>query len=131
MPRYVWKLKKIDVIKQGTEIVGNHCRAKVVKNKVAPPFKQAEFDIMYGQGISREGGLIDIGLTMNIINKSGAWLSYGEERLGQGRENAKDFLKEHPETALELESKIRTMVQENSLLGAKSIGDATESALED
>jgi recombination protein RecA len=124
------EIKKIDVIKQGTEVVGNHCRVKVVKNKVAPPFKQAEFDIMYGQGISREGGLIDIGLSLNIVNKSGAWLSYGEERLGQGRENAKEFLKEHPETAQEIESKIRAMIQTNHLPAAKSAIDA-EFASED
>jgi recombination protein RecA len=124
------EIKKIDVIKQGTEVVGNHCRAKVVKNKVAPPFKQAEFDIMYGQGISREGGLIDIGLSLNLINKSGSWLSYGEERLGQGRENVKEFLKEHPETTLEIESKIRAMIQANQLPAAKSTAGA-ESVTED
>ena len=124
------EIKQIDVIKQGTEVVGNHCRAKVVKNKVAPPFKQAEFDIMYGQGISREGGLIDIGLSLNLINKSGSWLSYGEERLGQGRENVKEFLKEHPETTLEIESKIRAMIQANQLPAAKSTADA-ESVTED
>ncbi|MGD0621002.1 MAG: recombinase RecA [Thermacetogeniaceae bacterium] len=118
------EIKKIDVIKQGTEVVGNHCRVKVVKNKVAPPFKQAEFDIMYGRGISREGGLIDIGLSLNLINKSGAWLSYGEERLGQGRENAKEFLREHPETTLEIESKIRAMIQENQFPMAKAAVDA-------
>jgi recombination protein RecA len=101
-----------------------------VKNKVAPPFKQAEFDIMYGQGISREGGLIDIGLSLNLINKSGSWLSYGEERLGQGRENVKEFLKEHPETTLEIESKIRAMIQANQLPAAKSTADA-ESVTED
>jgi recombination protein RecA len=124
------EIKKIDVIKQGTEVVGNHCRVKVVKNKVAPPFKQAEFDIMYGQGISREGGLIDIGLSLNLINKSGSWLSYGEERLGQGRENSKEFLKEHSETTLEIESKIRAMIQENHLPKAKSTADA-ENVTED
>ncbi len=118
------EIKKIDVIKQGTEVIGNHCRAKVVKNKVAPPFKQAEFDIMYGVGISREGGLIDIGLSLNLINKSGAWLSYGEERLGQGRENAKEFLREHPETTLEIESKIRAMIQENQFPTAKATAGA-------
>jgi recombination protein RecA len=121
------EIKKIDIIKQGTDVVGNHCRAKVVKNKVAPPFKQAEFDIMYGQGISREGGLIDIGLNLNIINKSGAWLSYGEERLGQGRENAKDFLKEHPEIAREVESKIRSTIQANQVPPAKTATDAADS----
>ena len=124
------EIKKIDVIKQGTEVVGNHCRAKVVKNKVAPPFKQAEFDIMYGQGISREGGLIDLGLSLNLINKSGSWLSYGEERLGQGRENSKEFLKEHQEISREIESKIRAMVQANQLPAAKSNVDV-ESIMEE
>jgi recombination protein RecA len=109
------EVKKIDVIKQGAEVVGNHSRVKVVKNKVAPPFKQAEFDLMYGQGISREGGLIDIGLQLGIVNKSGAWLSYGEERLGQGRENAKEFLKEHPDLASEIETRIRAMLQSHPL----------------
>lgn len=125
------EIKKIDVIKQGTDVVGNHCRAKVVKNKVAPPFKQAEFDIMYGRGISREGGLIDIGLSLNIIDKSGAWLSYGEERLGQGRENAKDFLKEHPEIRSEIETKIRAMIQTNQLPEVKTAVDAAELLPED
>ncbi|MGD0152243.1 MAG: recombinase RecA [Thermacetogeniaceae bacterium] len=125
------EIKKIDVIKQGTDVVGNHCRAKVVKNKVAPPFKQAEFDIMYGQGISREGGLIDIGLNLNIINKSGAWLSYGEERLGQGRENAKEFLKEHPEITSEIEAKIRAQIQTSSPAEGKTAVDAGESFPED
>ncbi len=125
------EIKKIDVIKQGTDVVGNHCRAKVVKNKVAPPFKQAEFDIMYGQGISREGGLLDIGLNLNIINKSGAWLSYGEERLGQGRENAKDFLREHPEMTLEIEAKIRAQIQTNPVTEGTIAVDAGESFPED
>jgi recombination protein RecA len=104
------EIRRIDSIKVGTEIVGNRTRAKVVKNKVAPPFKQAEFDLMYGHGISREGGLLDLGLDLGLINKSGAWFGYGEERLGQGRENAKDFLKEHPDIAQELEQKMRQML---------------------
>ena len=125
------EIKKIDVIKQGTDVVGNHCRAKVVKNKVAPPFKQAEFDIMYGRGISREGGLIDIGLNLNIINKAGAWLSYGEERLGQGRENAKDYLKEHPEITLEIEDKIRAMIQANQFPDTKTATGVSEAFSEE
>jgi recombination protein RecA len=104
------EIKKIDLIKQGTDVIGNRTRAKVVKNKVAPPFKQAEFDLMYGLGISREGGLIDMGLDLGLVNKSGAWFSSGEERLGQGRENAKEFLKEHPEFAQDLEQKMRMMI---------------------
>ncbi|WP_026485719.1 recombinase RecA [Caldanaerobius polysaccharolyticus] len=100
-------VRKVDSVKQGTEIVGNRTRIKVVKNKVAPPFKVAEFDIMYGEGISREGDLLDIGINIDLITKSGAWFSYGDIRLGQGRENAKQFLKENPEVADEIEQKIR------------------------
>ncbi|MDD2359218.1 MAG: recombinase RecA [Syntrophaceticus schinkii] len=101
------EVKKIDLIKQGTDVVGNRTRIKVVKNKVAPPFKQIECDLMYGKGISREGGLLDLGLDFGVVSKSGSWFSYGEERLGQGRENAKEFLKEHPDVAQEIEDKIR------------------------
>ena len=100
-------IRRIDSIKQGENVIGNRTRVKVVKNKVAPPFKKAEFDIMYGYGISKEGNVLDTGVIADIINKSGSWYSYGEHRLGQGRENAKDFLKENPELALEIENKIR------------------------
>ncbi len=103
-------VRKIDTLKQGTELVGNRTRVKVVKNKIAPPFKQADFDIMYGTGISREGILVDMATELNIINKSGAWYSYHEERLGQGRENVKEFLKEHPEIAREIENQIRQVL---------------------
>ena len=88
-------VRRIETIKQGNDMVGNRTRIKVVKNKVAPPFKQAEVDIMYGEGISREGSIIDIGTEMDIVNKSGAWYSYEGERLGQGRENAKQYLKDN------------------------------------
>lgn len=100
-------VRRIDSLKQGQESVGIRVRAKIVKNKVAPPFRQAEFDLMYGHGISREGDLVDIGTQLDIIQKAGAWYSYGEERLGQGRENAKDFLRDHPELAQEIEARIR------------------------
>ena len=100
-------VRRIDSIKQGDEIVGNRTRVKVMKNKVAPPFKQAEFDIMYNEGISRNGNIVDVGVKENIVQKSGAWFSYGDIRLGQGRENAKNYLKETPEIALEIENKIR------------------------
>lgn len=100
-------IRRIDSIKQGTELVGNRVRAKVVKNKVAPPFRQAEFDIMYGQGISKEGSLLDLGVEEGVIQKSGAWYTYGEERLGQGREAAKDFLREHSDLRDGIESVIR------------------------
>lgn len=100
-------IRKIDTIKQGEEMIGNRVRVKVVKNKVAPPFKQAEFDIMYNEGISREGNVVDVGVKENIVQKSGAWFSYGDIRLGQGRENAKLFFKENPEIRTEVENKIR------------------------
>lgn len=100
-------VRRIETIKQGNDMVGNRTRIKVVKNKVAPPFKQAELDIMYGEGISREGSIIDIGTEMDIVNKSGAWYSYAGDRLGQGRENAKQFLKDNPQIASTIESKIR------------------------
>lgn len=100
-------VRKADTLKQGNDIVGNRTRVKVVKNKIAPPFKQAEFDIMYGQGVSHEGCLVDIGTELDIIEKSGAWYSYSGTRLGQGRENVKEFLKENPTVANEIEGKIR------------------------
>lgn len=100
-------VRRIDSIKQGDSILGNRTRVRVVKNKLAPPFKQAEFDIMYGLGISKEGNILDTGVSADIVNKSGSWYSYGEHRLGQGRENAKDFLKENPDIAREIENKIR------------------------
>jgi len=100
-------IRRIGAIKDGDSVVGGRTRAKVVKNKVAPPFREAEFDIMYGEGISREGDLIDQGAERNIIEKSGTWFSYGGERLGQGRENAKTFLKQHPEIAAAIEERLR------------------------
>lgn len=103
-------VRKQESLKQGNDIVGTRTRVKVVKNKVAPPFKQADFDIMYGEGISREGSVVDIGTELDIINKSGAWYSYGDNRLGQGRENVKEFLKENPQICDELEKKIRDVL---------------------
>lgn len=100
-------IRKIDTIKQGDQFMGNRTRIKIVKNKVAPPFKQAEFDIMYGEGISREGDVLDIGVKEEIVQKSGAWFAYGDARLGQGRENAKNYFKENPLLMLEIENKIR------------------------
>jgi len=100
-------VRKIATLKQGEEVIGNRTRAKVIKNKVAPPFRQAEFDIMFGEGISKEGELVDYGVKLDIIDKSGAWFSYGEMRLGQGRENVKALLKENIEVALEIETKIK------------------------
>ena len=100
-------IRRIGAIKDRDEVVGNSTRVKVVKNKVAPPFKQVEFDIMYGEGISKMGELVDLGVKMEVVEKSGSWFSYGDERIGQGRENAKTFLKENTKIALEIEDKIR------------------------
>ena len=100
-------IRRVDQIKQGTEAIGNLVRVKVVKNKVAPPFKTAEIDLIYGKGISREGEILDIASNLEIVDKSGAWFSYNGERLGQGRENVKQLLKENPALAKELEEKIR------------------------
>lgn len=112
-------VRRIATLKQGEDPVGNRVRVKVVKNKVAPPFKQAEFDIMFGEGISREGELMDYGVKLDIIDKSGAWFSYGSTKLGQGRENAKAFLKENEAVATEIENKIR-----------ENIGDALSGSAE-
>ncbi|MEV5380632.1 MULTISPECIES: recombinase RecA [Actinomycetes] len=101
-------IRRIETLKDGTEAVGNRTRCKVVKNKVAPPFKQAEFDILYGQGISREGGLIDMGVEHGFIRKAGAWYTYEGDQLGQGKENARNFLKDNPALADEIEKKIKT-----------------------
>jgi recombination protein RecA len=100
-------IRKLAAIKDGQEIIGNRTRVKVVKNKIAPPFKEAEFDIIYGEGISRGGDILDLGVAHDIVEKSGAWYSYGGDRIGQGRENAKVYLKEHPSTLEEIELKIK------------------------
>jgi recombination protein RecA len=100
-------VRRIESLKDGTDVVGNRTRVKVVKNKVASPFKQAEFDIMYGKGISREGSLIDVGVEQSIIRKAGAWYTYEGDQLGQGKENARNFLKENPDVAAEIEKKIK------------------------
>ncbi len=116
-------VRRIESLKQGNDIVGNRTRIKVVKNKVAPPFKQAEIDIMYGEGISREGSLIDIGTELDIVDKSGAWYSYGGERLGQGRENAKQYLKDNRKIADAIEKQIR---EAHNLTGASSSAAAPD-----
>lgn len=103
-------IRRIGAIKKGDEILGNETRVKVVKNKVAPPFKQVEFDILYGEGISREGELIDLGVSENIVEKSGAWYSYDGNRIGQGKDNVRIYLKEHPEMAKDIEAKIRAVM---------------------
>ncbi len=100
-------VRRIESLKQGTDVIGNRTRVKVVKNKVAPPFKEAEFDIIYGQGISKEGSILDVAVNLDIVNKSGAWFSYNGQRIGQGRENVKQYLKDNPELTREIEAKIR------------------------
>jgi len=120
-------VRRIDSIKQGDELIGNRTRVKVVKNKVAPPFKQAEFDIMYGKGISKEGNILDTAASCDIVNKAGAWYSYGDIRLGQGRENSKDYLIENPEVMKEIELKVR---KEFGLLDDDDKKDQTEDKIE-
>ena len=110
-------IRRIESIKDGGEVVGSRTRVKVVKNKVAPPFRQAEFDIMYGKGISREGSVLDLAVDMGIVKKSGAWFTYDGEQLGQGRENAKSFLMDNPEIMVEISEKLRV---------AAGLGDAVE-----
>ncbi|GBC80713.1 Protein RecA [bacterium HR09] len=103
-------IRRIAPIKSGEEVVGNRTKVKVVKNKVAAPFRVAEFDILYGEGISRAGEILDLGIEHRLLTKSGTWISYGDVRLGQGRENARAYLKEHPELMAELEGKLRSML---------------------
>ena len=112
-------VRKIETLKRGDQVIGNRTRVKVVKNKVAPPFREAEFDIMYGEGISREGNILDIAASLDIINKSGAWFSYNGERLAQGRDNAKQVLKDNPQLLEEVEAKVREKYNEAFV---KSIG---------
>ncbi|MHB9146193.1 MAG: recombinase RecA [Symbiobacteriia bacterium] len=115
------EVRRAETIKQGNDMVGIRARVKVVKNKVAPPFKQADVDIMYAEGISREGSLIDVATEANIIQKAGAWFSYGEQRLGQGRENVRDFLRQNPTVAMEIEKKIR----DSLLVGEVKVASAS------
>jgi recombination protein RecA len=103
-------IRRVGSIKKGEEVIGSETKVKVVKNKVAPPFKQADFDILYGEGISREGELVDLGSQHGIIEKSGAWYSYNGDRIGQGKDNARDYLRERPALALEIENKIRERI---------------------
>lgn len=100
-------IRKADALKQGDTVIGNRTKVKIAKNKVAPPFKSAEFDIMYGQGVSKEGDILDLAVDIDIVNKSGAWYSYKETRIGQGRENAKLYLKEHTDVCHEIETEVR------------------------
>ena len=104
------EIRRVESIKKGTDVIGNRVRVKVVKNKVAAPFRQAEFDILYGEGISKEGCVLDMAVDENIVNKSGSWYTYGQERIGQGREAAKDFLKQNPELCSEIDHKVRVAI---------------------
>ena len=124
-------IRRIGALKKGDEVVGNQTRVKVVKNKVAPPFKQAEFEILYGQGISRLGELIDLGVQHDIVNKAGSWYSYGDDRIGQGKDNAREFLKEHPEMADEIERKVRAILMPPKLEAVKDAVDDAPASDED
>ena len=117
-------VRRVDTLKNGNDMIGSRTRVKIVKNKIAPPFKQAEFDIMYGEGISHEGCLVDLGAEYEIINKSGAWYSYGDVRLGQGKEKVKDFLRENAELAKEIETKIRNVTVAKSADSEEFVNDA-------
>ena len=119
-------IRRIGAIKKRDEVIGNHTRIKVVKNKVAPPFKQVEFDILYGEGISREGELIDLGVQHGIVDKSGAWYSYGGERIGQGRDNVREFLKEHKDISSAIEAALRKMLLPARSRTADEAGEAVE-----
>ena len=121
-------IRKVENIKQDGEVIGNRARVKVIKNKVAPPFREAEFDIMYGKGISKEGNIVDLAVNLDIIEKSGSWFSYNGDRIGQGRENAKIYLKEHPDVMAEVEKKIRDNF---NTAFEKSLGEAEEDKEQD
>ena len=127
-------VRKIEAIKNGTTLIGNRTRVKVIKNKVAPPFREAIFDIMYGEGISKYGELLDIAVEMELVNKSGSWFSVGDERIGQGRDNAKQYIADHPELAADLEAKVRehlSQLQNSRRAAAKPAGKAVDVSAED
>jgi recombination protein RecA len=119
-------IRRTGTIKKGEEAIGNETKVKVVKNKVSPPFKTAEFDIMFGEGISREGEIIDMGVNFRILEKSGAWYAYNGEKIGQGRDNAREFLRENPELAREIENKIREQIGIVALPAAAGEEEAEE-----
>ncbi|RFC35197.1 MAG: RecA protein [Candidatus Nitrotoga sp. LAW] len=118
-------IRRVGAIKKGDEVIGSETRVKVVKNKVAPPFKQAEFDILYGEGISREGEVVELGVLHKLVEKAGAWYSYKGEKIGQGKDNAREYLKEHPEMAIEIENKIRAAA------GVVALNDGMESGVKE
>lgn len=120
------EVRRVESLKKGTEVLGNRVKVKIVKNKLAPPFRQAEFDIIFGKGISRSGNILDVGTGQGVIKKSGTWFIYGDQKLGQGRENAKEYLEEHPEVAAEIEQRIRQM--EVPLPGVGDVAGAMDEA---
>ena len=128
-------VRRIETLKNGSEMVGSRTRAKVVKNKVAPPFREAEFDIMYGEGISHEGELLDLGVRLELVQKSGAWFSMGETRIGQGRDAAKEYLKNNPQMAERLEADIRRdfhkLMSNQSKIAARAAGRAVDVSADD
>ncbi len=125
-------IRRIGVIKDRDEVTGNQTRVKVVKNKLAPPFKQVEFDIMYGEGVSKVGEIIDLGVKAGVVEKSGAWFSYDSQRIGQGRENAKTFLRNNPDMANKIEAAVRAnsgLIAEKILAGEKEEGEDDDEAV--
>ena len=128
-------MRRVEALKSGSEMIGNRTRAKVVKNKVAPPFREAEFDIMYGEGISKVGELIDLGVKLDLVQKSGSWFAMGELRLGQGRDAAKQFLRDNPDMADELEAKIRQnafkLLSKQGQAAARAAGRAVDVSADD
>ena len=124
-------IRRIGAIKKGDEVIGNQTRVKVVKNKVSPPFKQAEFEILYGQGISRYGEIIDLGVQHDIVDKAGSWYSYGEDRIGQGKENVREFLRTNPEVAAQLEAKIRATLLPDTTAKAEAADDAEDAVAQE
>jgi recombination protein RecA len=121
-------IRRIGAIKKGDEVIGNQTRVKVVKNKVSPPFKLAEFEILYGEGISREGEIIELGVQHGLIDKAGSWYSYGSDRIGQGKENVREFLKANPDVGVEIEQKIREKLLPKTV---KAAPDAEESVAQE
>ena len=128
-------MRRVEALKNGSELIGNRTRAKVVKNKMAPPFREAEFDIMYGEGIVREGELIDLGVKLDLVQKAGSWFSMGETRIGQGRDAAKRYLLENPEIRDQLEADIRRnfdkLMSNQSRVAAKAAGRAVDVSADD
>jgi len=122
-------IRRIGAIKKADEVIGNQTRVKVVKNKVAPPFRQAEFEILYGEGISREGEIIDLGVQCNLVDKSGAWYSYNGDRIGQGKENVRQYLRDHPDMAAEIEKGIRAKLLQPARPADESDLDEPEAAV--